>query len=138
MSHIFRAGNYAHIGKKVMRKAKSDIEELTGEQLKKLRRYMKQKLDQVQKWRDEGRCPKCGKLGKFINFQMKCPEHGPYGQGIDKPETRKCGEKFDGGDCWLDNDLDDGELVNKGCDGCDDCDTEWYDLFGSPMRANGD
>jgi len=26
-----------------------------------------------------GMCPHCGKPGPFVNFQMVCPEHGPYG-----------------------------------------------------------
>jgi len=59
---------------------------------------------QFKKWIKEGRCPKCGHRGQFVNFQTVCPEHGPY-----KLFTVDKDCNFDGGDCWKDSNLENEE-----------------------------
>lgn len=35
-------------------------------------------LKTAEKWKLEGRCPKCGELGDFVNLAMTCSNHGVY------------------------------------------------------------
>lgn len=34
------------------------------------------------RWLEEGRCPRCGELGKFVGLMPTCSTHGPYGEVV--------------------------------------------------------
>ena len=35
-------------------------------------------ISQGEIWKKEGKCPSCGELGHFSQFQYVCSKHGPY------------------------------------------------------------
>jgi len=77
----------------MIRGSKVKIEELSKEESDKIsKKVRKEVVDVMAERRKEGRCPHCGELGPFVNFQTVCSTHGPY-SCKEEPER-----EFNGGD----------------------------------------
>ena len=79
---------------------KTQLKELSADECGKISRKVRKDIDQIAEWREEGRCPYCGELGKYVGFQPVCSVHGPYSSKAPKKDVD---EPFDGGDPPYDN-----------------------------------
>lgn len=75
-----------------MKTAKTTIKELSAEEAAPAIAKARKVIAQMAQWRNEGRCPFCGELGKFIGCVPVCSHHGPYSLKVEAER------EFDGGD----------------------------------------
>jgi len=81
---------------------KSTLEELPHD----CKEARKARMEAARKtrWLRLGLCPICGELGPMVRGGAVCKTHGPYEfVNVDKLPCAK----FDGGDCWWDDELED-------------------------------
>lgn len=73
---------------------KTTVEELPSDsdEAKIANKGMQEVIAKMAKWREEGRCPYCGELGRFVGCAPVCSKHGPYSCKTEE------GHIFDGGD----------------------------------------
>lgn len=70
--------------------------ELSAKECKAINKKACKDVEIIKQWREEGRCPACGELGRFIGCKPVCSTHGPY--DLKPKDTGSCTCTFDGGD----------------------------------------